>query len=182
MVSYSSTPVPLKIATKIWNGEFVDLNFLLPFCLGAPEPTIADTLQGRTRDMKQITSIQQWVVCFNAFISVVAIQQPQQIRDLLAYSSLVVKAANDYQGNPWLSYDVHFRTLASSMGLQTWGKVDQALWSQHFNRASTCQAGGDAPACQLAPITRHRRPRPAQPPMPQRASPGFPCTQCHQSA
>jgi hypothetical protein len=68
-----------------------------------------------------------------AFDSVVALQQPQ---DLLAYSSIIVKAAHDYEGKPWLSYDTHFRTLATTMGLQFWGQVDQSLWSQHFNRAT----------------------------------------------
>ena len=30
------------------------------------------------------------------------------------------------------------------MQLQTWGKVDQSLWSQHFNRAAVQKEGGDA--------------------------------------
>ncbi len=49
VVSYSSPPVPMKIAAKIWNGEFVDLNSLLPYRRGAPEPTLADTLHGRSK-------------------------------------------------------------------------------------------------------------------------------------
>ena len=40
--NYFSPPV---IAAKIWNREFVDLN-CLPYHLGAPEQTIADTIQG----------------------------------------------------------------------------------------------------------------------------------------
>ncbi len=142
IVSYSSPPVPTKLATKIWNGEYVDLNMLLPFRLGAPEPSLVEALQGHNKEGKQITTIQQWVVCFNAYMSVLAIQQPNRIRDLLA--SIIVKAANDYEGNPWLSYDVHFRSLASSIRLQCWGRVDQALRSQHFCRANTSLAKGDA--------------------------------------
>ena len=88
--------------------------------------------------------IEQWVVCFNAYMSVLAIQQPQRIRDRLAYSLIITKAAHDYTGRPWLSYDVHFRTLAASMRLQTWARVDQALWSQHFNRAAVQREGGNA--------------------------------------
>ncbi len=143
-MSYSSPPVPMKIVAKIWNGEFVDLNSLLPYRLGAPEPTLADALHGRSKETKQISTIEQWVVCFNAYMSVVALQQPHKLRDLLAYSTIIVKAANDYEGKPWLAYDIHFRTLAASMRLQTWGRVDQALWSQHFNRAGTHREGSEA--------------------------------------
>ena len=79
----------------------------------------------------------------------IALQQPHKVRDLLAYSSIITKAAHDYEGNPWLAYDMHFRTLAGSMQLQlasSWGQVDQALWSQHFNRATVVQMkeGGNA--------------------------------------
>ena len=68
---------------------------------------------------------------------------------MLEYSSIIVKAANDYKGKPWLSYDVHFRNLASAVRLQTLGRVDQALWSQHFNQARTMQGGGGGGAVML---------------------------------
>ena len=129
IVSHASPPIPHKLALKIWRREFIDLNNLLPFRLGAPEPTLVDALRNKPKEYKQITSITQWVICFNAFVSVVAIQQPHHVRDLLAYSSLITKAAHDYEGTPWLACDVHFRTLAASMQLQTWGQVDQSLWS-----------------------------------------------------
>jgi hypothetical protein len=136
VVSHTSPPIPYKLALKIWRGEFIDLNLLLPHRLGAPEPTLAEALQARgPRDHKQISTIEQWVVCFNAFISVVAVQAPQRVRDLLAYSTLITKAAHDYEGTPWLSYDSHFRTLAATLHLANWSQIDQSLWSQHFNRA-----------------------------------------------
>ena len=31
VVSHASPPVPLKLASKIWSGEFVDLSMLLPY-------------------------------------------------------------------------------------------------------------------------------------------------------
>ena len=103
---------------------------------------LADVLQSKAKEAKQITTIEQWVVCFNAFISVMVLQHPHRARDLLAYSSTITKAAHDYEGKPWLAYDVHFRTLAATMQLQSWAQVDQSLWSQHFNRAVVrCEVG-----------------------------------------
>ena len=114
----------------------MDLNLLLPHRLGAPEPTLADALQNKAKEQKQIETIEHWVVCFNAYMSVMTLKFPKRIRDLLAYLSIITKAAHDYEGTPWLSYDTHFRTLAVSMRLQHLGQVDQSLWSQNFNRAS----------------------------------------------
>ena len=70
---------------------------------GPPEPTLDDALQGRSKEVRKISTIEQWVVCFNAYMSMLAIQQPQRIRDLLAYSSIITKAAHDYAGRTWLS-------------------------------------------------------------------------------
>lgn len=64
-----------------------------------------------------------------------ALHYPDRVSDFLVYASLIAKAAYDYKGTPWLSYDTHFRTLAASLRLQTWCMTDQSLWSQHFNRA-----------------------------------------------
>ena len=65
--------------------------------------TIAKRSAKRPKDEKQITTIEQWVVCFSAYMSVMAIQTPGRIRDLLAYEALILKAAHDYEGTPWLS-------------------------------------------------------------------------------
>ena len=144
VVGPCSPPIPGKIAEKIWRGEFIDLNALLPHRLGAPEPTLAEALQKRSRDLKQISTIEQWVVCFSAFMSVIALRIPGRIRDLLAYQALIVKAAHDYEGTPWLSYDAHFRSVAATMQLQTWSTPDQTIWSQYFNRANPRMAGSNA--------------------------------------
>ena len=83
---------------------------LLPAGLGALGPTVLDALlQPDKMGQESITTIQEWIVCFNTFISVVAMRNPSQVQDLLAYSSMIVKASQDFKGTPWLEYDVHFR-------------------------------------------------------------------------
>ncbi len=144
MVGHASPPIPAKLVGKIWRGEFIDFNPLLSHRLGAPEPTLADALQNRAREAKQIISIEQWVVCFNVFTSVILLQYPQRGWDLLAYSFIIVMAAHDYEGTQWLSYDTHFRTLAATMETQDWSFVDQSLWSLHFNRAVVRQDSSNA--------------------------------------
>ena len=57
----------------------------------------------------------------NAYIAVVAMKDASRVQDLLAYASLIVKASNDYEGTPWLSYDSHFRSHAAAKPVGEWG-------------------------------------------------------------
>ena len=114
MVGPHSPPIPKKLATKIWEGEFVELSELLPCRLGAPELTLLDLVACRDKPKEEsikrkITTIQQWVVCFSSLISVMAVRHPERVQDLLAYVALITKASLDYEGLPWLAYDSHFR-------------------------------------------------------------------------
>lgn len=48
--------------------------------------------QEKPKKLRHIHSIEEWTVCFNTYISVIALREPQQVPDL-AYSSLVVQAS-----------------------------------------------------------------------------------------
>ena len=67
---------------------------------------------------------------------------PEQVRDLLAYSSTIVKASQDFQGAPWLEYDVHFRKQIATRGSPQWATIDAALWSMYFARANPKPTAG----------------------------------------
>ena len=112
---------------------------LLPARLGVPEPTLMDVLAGKQRQQptRSIQDVNQWVQCFNTFISVVALRGPEKVRDLLAYSSIIVRAARDFFDTPWLSYDAHFRrhAAASPGGRLAVAGVDPALWTLYFTNA-----------------------------------------------
>ena len=106
--------------------------------LGAPGPTVLDVLlQGeKAKAKKNITTIEEWVLAFNNLISVVAMRPTGQVRDLLAYSSTIVKASQDFQGSPWLEYDIHFRKQIATRASPQWATIDAALWAMYFARAT----------------------------------------------
>ena len=139
-----SPPIPAKLAEKIWSREYIELQELLPARLGAPGPTVLDALlqSDRVKQKKTITTIQDWVVCFNAFISVVALRDPSQVRDLLAYSSTIIKASQDFEGTPWLEYDVYFRRQIATQKEQRWERIDASIWTLCFTRATPKSASG----------------------------------------
>lgn len=58
---------------------------------------------------------------FNTFITIVAMCSLEHTKDLLAYSSIIIKASMDYDDVPWLNHDSHFCRQAAT-------KPD-ALWS-----------------------------------------------------
>ncbi len=139
IVSRSLPPVPGKLATKIWQEEYIDLDGLLPTRLGAPEPTLGDLIAGdkQHKEKRGISCIQEWVTCFNTFMAVLALRKPERVVDLLAYSSLIVKASMDFEGNSWFTYDKFFRKQAAAEPARygTWGEVEPSMWTQHFGRA-----------------------------------------------
>ena len=88
----------------------------------------------------EIATIQKWVVCFNTFISVMAIKRPGQVQDLLGYASMITKASLDYEGT-YIVAGTHFRCSAAAARLTTWSQVDASLWTMYFTSA---KLSGDA--------------------------------------
>ena len=86
--------------------------------LGAPEPTLLDLFARQGRQMSKPTEdiecIEQHVCCFNTMASLIIMKEPQRAINLVAYSSLTVKASQDYEGMPWKTCDVHLRVLTGS--------------------------------------------------------------------
>ena len=117
--------------------ELIDLSELLPAWLGAPELTLMDLIAkwDKVKESKKIHTIEQWVVCFNTYISVMSIRYPERVIDLLAYSSTITKASTDYEDTPWLPYDCHFCKPAEANGRQDWSQVESSLWTLYFANA-----------------------------------------------
>ena len=150
VIGSTSPPIPYKLADAIWRDEYIDLDELLPVRLGAPEPTLLELFSGHQKKQpvakKCITTIEEWVMCFNAYIAVVAKKHPDRVADLLAYSSLIVKASRDYEDTPWLRYDQHYRRYAAAESPKQWGTIQPELWTLYFGRAvarQRCATCGD---------------------------------------
>ena len=114
VVSPNVPPIPRKMAEKIWRKGFVELDALLPARLGVPEPDLGFRGEEERKKKRGITTIQEWICCFNTFSGVVLLKDPGRAGDLLAYSSLIVKASADYVGSAWLGYDRLFRRQAAA--------------------------------------------------------------------
>ena len=117
----------------------------MPSRLGIPEPTLLDVLSKAEMDKrcKKITNISQWVMCFNTYVTIRAMKRPQDVSDLLAYSSIIVKASRDFEETPWLAYDAAFRRDAATDPSGKWAAIDSARWSLYFGNAKAKQVCRD---------------------------------------
>jgi len=119
----------LSLAEKIWRGEFIELHELLPSRLTTPEPLVLNLLSSREKSMpkKTISTFQEWATCFNTYISLIWVCQPVCVPDLLAYSSIIVRASGQYVDAPWLSYDAQFRREAATCPGTPWAVIDSSI-------------------------------------------------------
>jgi len=126
------------LTEKIWRGEFIELHELLPSRLTTPEPTVLDLLSSRGKSMpkKTISTIQEWATCFSTYISLIWVCQLACVPDLLAYSSIFVRARSQYVDTPWLSYDAQFRREAATRPGTPWAVIDSSIWTLNFSRAT----------------------------------------------
>ena len=85
----------------------------------------------KKKERKGITTIQEWVGCFNTYIAVALMKEPARAKDLLAYSSLIVKASSDYDKEAWLGYDRLFGKQAAAEP-----EINPSMWTQHFSFAT----------------------------------------------
>ena len=129
--------VPMKIRTKIWAGEYVDMASLLP---GRTETAQSYALSVRDNDAGaepalflaakaklSFISFQQWVKAFKICMSVY-LMQPHAVAHapaLLKYMG-VVRSLSERGGN-WARYDETFRTMRNEQGWQ-WDTVHWELW------------------------------------------------------
>ena len=129
--------MPRKLAERIWKKEFIDFRDLLLSQLSALDPTVFDIF-GKTDKVwpkKHISSLQEWVLCFNTFSTIVFMHEPERMADLLAYCSIIIKASMDYNDMPWFVYDSHFRRQAVTKPNEPWAHLDAALWTIYFTQA-----------------------------------------------
>ena len=104
--------------------------------------------------------------------------QPAHVPDLLAYSSIIVRASSQYVDAPWLSYDAQFCREAATRPGTPWAVIDSSIWTLHFSRATPVpksEVKTNAGVMYNQPAWKHTKPNSASrfhPYKPQSASSG----------
>ena len=140
--------VPLKLAERMWAGEFVDFCELPP-AKGRARP-VTGSMEGQLilvqaadlyQTKKLIPDLATWSQCFALFMATTAMKQPKRIPDLLAYMATIAKASQKYRWPSWLVYDQNFRQQAAESGNCEWSKIDPSIYAQCFNGMAISDEG-----------------------------------------
>ena len=159
----SRAPLPGKLVQKNCELRYIEMSELLPdresWLLedGAGSPS---SLQFRRRK-GPVTDILQWVQCYATLTSMLAMQYPQKVPELMAYLATIVKCHTEFEGPAWVLYDRAFQRQAEVSRDLNWSRVNPSLFNLCFtgsyytatlsalHRAEVCPDG--ACAVQLSP-------------------------------
>ena len=131
-VGDSLPSIPPRIAAKVCRWEFVEMYELLPeFWVQKEEETNAKAAS-RAKAKRRIQDVNVWLQCFGFYVSVLAIQSPQYVPELMAYMVSILRASQEYEGSAWTTYDAAYHRQAAATGNKQWSKVNPSLYTVCF--------------------------------------------------
>ena len=84
--------VPLKLAKKIWSGDYVEMEEFLPE-VGRLEDSIPEP---KHCCMRQVSNILTWLQCFGGVRKHRRVQSPEVITELMAYMTTIIRVNREY--------------------------------------------------------------------------------------
>ena len=124
--------VPLKIKTKIWANQFINLPSLLDRN-GRKDSSILylnedGRIESRSSGSKdEIRSKDHWTDCFLIFVDIYIQNISNKALELVKYMTIIRDAADRYPG--WRQYDRQFR-FRQSLSLSSWAVTNSELWQR----------------------------------------------------
>ena len=155
ILSEGLAPVPAKLVARITKGEFVDMADLLRDNLEARRwgdlPEGSSSSAEPKRSQREVPDLLSWVQCFGTYMAVVTSSQPERVKQLLAYQTVIVREARRCGGRDWQAYDSMFRQQAVGNPAVDWSKLNPTLYAVTFLTQS-----GTGKNCVLCMESDHR--------------------------
>ena len=100
-------PVSVKLAKKILSGDYVEMEELLPeVCTLEDDPP-----EPKRRCSRRVSDIFTWLQCFGVYVSILGVQSPEVIPELMAYMTTIIRVHREYLGSECRNYNTLFRKL-----------------------------------------------------------------------
>ena len=115
----------------VWAGTFTELHGFLPVSQSTHRDSEMIWEDGKfiTRvNTKQVRSIDEWVTAFLNYADIYLEAHPHRCRPILAYMRTIRRAAANFEGYGWRTYDVGFRLQIQENPQRDWGVLDSQLW------------------------------------------------------
>ena len=92
-----------------------------------------DTVGRRHRSRRpQVTGITVWLECFARMAAVLSLKYPDKASELWVYQATVLRAARNYKGISWVTYDRQYRREALARRDLNWSAVNSRLYNEAF--------------------------------------------------
>lgn len=141
--------VPPNVLDRVYRGEFINFNDLLPpsvssissssdyqiqFNSSSANPTI-NVIPNDQHKAKVIDFV-SWSIAWSAFMQIMFVYHNQLIGQLLSYQNLICQFASQYAFANVYAYDQAFRQLiANNPRAMSWDKVDDNLFNSFLRGA-----------------------------------------------
>jgi len=88
-------PIPANLASRIQQGDYIDMGELLL----ESWPMSEETSKGAShRQSRAVTNIFTWLQCFAAYVSVQGSKSPELFPELMAYMTTILRVSQDWDG------------------------------------------------------------------------------------
>ena len=101
-------PVLAKLAKRIQDGRFIEMEELLPEVLRGPTPYDDDHQKSSKSKYRELNGIIDWIQYFSLYIAIVFRSRPHRITDLLGYQNLIITSHMRFPDFIWATYDWEF--------------------------------------------------------------------------
>lgn len=133
--------IPRKLAQRIWELDFIEMEEFLPTNKTIQALELAGTVEGGAwstvhqlqQQAKRVTDLMTWVRCFTLYIAVMSRKRPELIAPMTAHLHMVIRLHRS-GGLAWFHYDWKARRETCAMGPTEWGRCDP--------RQLLCTSGG----------------------------------------
>ena len=129
--------VDLSLKQKIENGEFVELEKLLPAdkrkCTDENLVELVNksgnTFFRPASNNQKITNVRRWEQAFRVYAAIYSSANPSRSAEIWQYVYVINSAANTYVWDNVYYYDYTFRQLMHSKPKRSWAKIYNQLWN-----------------------------------------------------
>ena len=153
--------VPSRLVKRILAKEYIDMTEMLPETWRLEMSAASGCCPHAKRPRRgMITDILVWADCYASMAAILSSAYPEKAPHPLAHFHTVVRAARNFEGVAWATYDAVCRRQAANHGSLDWGAINNTLYSEAFTgrarvvpRCSYCLDDTHAShECSFAPV------------------------------
>ena len=126
--------LPPKLRARILALEFIDMSELLPESWQFQEEHMTACCQQPARRPRHspVTDITTWVDCYATLVAVLCSSYFRYAPEFMACQQTIVRAAKDFKGTCWVTYDICYRRQPAMSTDLHWSRRDADLYQEAF--------------------------------------------------